>query len=190
MPTNQHMNEIGDASVLTRSNAPQVDERAIGEADLHAITALDVVGQGHSKKKAPAGEGEGQRETSLRDVFSQREVSRRMGCENWPTPRSDVGLQTIGWWLRNAGMGKFMPAPSEARENEAGTSPASAPSLARAADECRGGSRGAWRPLLRPLFGRYMGRWLQTRIRLQRPFRQHFNLKLPKRRRCLAPPVD
>jgi hypothetical protein len=55
MATNDQVNQISDGAILSSRESAQVNERAVGETDLHAIGALGVVGHQISSPEAIAG---------------------------------------------------------------------------------------------------------------------------------------
>jgi hypothetical protein len=55
MATNDQVNQISDGAILSSCESAQVNERAVGETDLHAVRALGVVGHQISSPEAVAG---------------------------------------------------------------------------------------------------------------------------------------
>jgi hypothetical protein len=101
MATNDQVNEISNRAVLSSCEAAQVNERAVGEADLHAVGALGVVGHQISTPEVVAGgkahavvTSEGEADTGMRGgVLATAENP----CEQGPEPLSYwIGLALLG----------------------------------------------------------------------------------------------
>jgi hypothetical protein len=103
MATNDQVNQISDGAILSSCKTAQVNERAVAEADLHAVRTLGVVGHQISSPKEQAGakacagiaaEGEdGHPGRMLEESLATAENP----CEQGPEPLSYwIGLALLG----------------------------------------------------------------------------------------------
>lgn len=86
-------------------------------------------GKNTPQKRAPAREGEGQRETQpTGQVFVAGEETAGMQVSEDSDDKKGVGLQPVAYWLPDAVLGKLKSDLAQARENESGAPQASEPS--------------------------------------------------------------
>jgi hypothetical protein len=130
MATNDQVNQISDGAILSSCKTAQVNERAVAEADLHAVRTLGVVGHQISTPEVVAGgkahavvTSEGEADTGMRggdgasptgpEASGVREpeasaviVAGRVGIE-LPTAENpcEQGPEPLSYWIGLALLG-------------------------------------------------------------------------------------